>query len=37
MVENRIEQRVKEKMDKTKEIVMQKIKTLVENQERLEK
>ena len=33
-LENKIEQRVKEKVDKTKEAEMQKIKTLVENQER---
>ena len=36
-LENRIEQRIKEKMDETKEVEMQKIKTLVENQERLER
>ena len=29
MLENKIEQRVKEKMDKTKEVEMQKIKTIV--------
>ena len=37
MIENKIELRVKEKIDKTKEVEMQKIKTLVENQERMER
>ena len=36
MVENKIEQRVKEKMDETKEVETQKIKILIENQKRLE-
>jgi len=37
MLENKIEQRFKEKMDKTKEIEMQKVKTIIENQERIER
>ena len=37
MLQNKIEQQVKEKMYKTNEIEMQQIKTLEENQERLEK
>ena len=35
MLENKIEQRFQENMDKTKEVEMQKIKILVENQERI--
>ena len=37
MLENKIEQRFKEKMNKTKEVEMQKIKTIVENRERIER
>ena len=37
MLQNKIEQQVKDKMDKTKEVEMQKEKTLVKNQERLER
>ena len=36
-LEHKIEQQVKKKMDKTKKLEMQKIKTSVENQERLER